>query len=308
MRALGLESSFWALAPRRIVSHESVWGSRHVDTREMIASAHGPSWLLDRAKFDGMMRESVRASGAEAVEGRLVSLERTGSKWNYTFRTRTGHETGQASFLLDASGRNSIAARKLGAHRLRADRLISVPMVVRSELNTDLDDTTRLEANEDGWFFSCRISASERLISFYTDSDLLPASIDVRKKRIEYLLGQSEHLSDRMEHHSYSALDPQSLVPAHGSLLDPLGGEGWLATGEAAFCHDPLCGDGIIEAMNSARHAARALVAGANGDSNAFVEYKDQGRERFKNYQLTLRSYYALEMRWRNHAFWKRRS
>jgi len=122
------------------------------------------------------------------------------------------------------------------------------------------------------------------------------------------LLAQSEHLSRILEHHAYTFPEPVTVVPAHGSLLNTLAGEGWLATGEAALCHDPLCGDGLVGAMNSARHAALALVASADRDSSAFSDYAERIRERFEQYKLSLFSYYAMESRWRTEVFWTRRS
>ena len=308
IRALELERQFQALHPLRIVAHRSVWGSEELQSREMITSAHGPSWILDRAEFDRMMCAAACAAGVIFVRGELISVERTGGGWNYSFRNEEKFQTAHASFFLDATGRRSAAARKMGARRMQVDRLICVPMVVRSLVATDLDETTILEASESGWFFSCRISSYERLVSFYTDSDLLPSSLTERKKKMASLLEQSAHLSWILEHHAYTFPEPITVVPAHGSLLNTLAGEGWLATGEAALCHDPLCGDGLVGAMNSARHAALALVASADSDPSAFSDYAERIRERFEQYKLSLFSYYAMESRWRTEVFWTRRS
>ena len=307
MRALELDGQFRALDSLPIVSHRSVWGSKALESREMIASAHGSSWVLDRDKFDQMLRDAAYAAGAGFIRGELVSIERAGSVWSYSLHNGEKLETGRASFFLDATGRRSVAARKMGARRMRADRLVSVPMVVFSPTATDLDATTLLEASKDGWFFSCRIGSHERLVSFYTDSDLLPSPLTERKKKIESLVHQSEHLASILEQHAYTALDPSTVVPAHGSLLNTTVGAGWLATGEAAMCHDPLSGDGLLGAMNTARHAALALAASADGDLSAFSEYEGRIREGFEQYKLSLHSYYAMESRWRTEAFWARR-
>lgn len=307
MRALELERQFRELHPLRIVAHRSAWGSEELQSREMIASAHGPSWILDRAEFDRMMCAAVCTAGVGFVRGELVSIERTSRGWNYSFRNEENLQTAHASFFLDATGRRSAAARKMGARRTQADRLICAPMVVRSPVASDLDETTIVEASESGWFFSCRISAFERVVSFYTDSDLFPSSLTERKKKMASLLEQSEHLSSILERHAYTHPEPATVVPAHGSVLTTIAGEGWLATGEAALCYDPLCGDGLVGAMNSARYAALALVASADRDTSAFSDYAERIRERFEQYKLTLCSYYAMESRWRSEAFWVRR-
>ena len=65
---------------------------------------------------------------------------------------------------------------------------------------------------------------------------------------------------------------------------------------------------GLVGAMNSARYAALALVAEADGDSSAFSNYAQRVRERFEQYTLTLLSYYSMEQRWRGKKFWARRS
>jgi 2-polyprenyl-6-methoxyphenol hydroxylase-like FAD-dependent oxidoreductase len=196
----------------------------------------------------------------------------------------------------------------MGARRMRADRLVSVPAVVRSPIATDVDETTLLEATESGWLFSCRVGPRERLVSLFTDSDLLPSSRAGRKARLQEVVDQSLHLSVLLEDHAYTCLEAESVVPAHGSLLNPIAGDGWLAAGEAALCHDPLCGDGLVGAMNSGRYAALALVAAADGDKSALVDYAHRVKERFRYYQITLLSYYSMEQRWHAEEFWARRS
>ena len=180
-----------------------------------------------------MMRDAACVVGVNLARGELVSVERAGAGWDYSFRNGEELETGRSSFFLDATGRRSAAARKVGANRMRADRLVSLPTVVRSPTATDIDETTLLEATESGWFFTCRIGPRERLVSFYTDSDLLPSSLAGRKTFLKSQLDQSRHLLDLLESHSYTSLEASIVVPAHGSLLNPIVGEGWLATGEA---------------------------------------------------------------------------
>ena len=53
--------------------------------------------------------------------------------------------------------------------------------------------------------------------------------------------------------------------PAHGRIVSPLCGPGWLACGTAAMAFDPICGDGTAHAVREAILASAVIRALAEG-------------------------------------------
>lgn len=80
-----------------------------------------------------------------------------------------------------------------------------------------------------------------------------------------------------------------------------------MATGDAAVTYDPLCGHGLIGAMDSARYAAVALIELARSKGCAPEYYAIGMTAGYQCYRNELRAYYGPESRWENSQFWSRR-
>jgi len=85
------------------------------------------------------------------------------------------------------------------------------------------------------------------------------------------------------------------------------GGDDWIACGEAAASFDPLSSMGIGYALASGIQAARIAAATLAGDGNAAALYATDVRRHYDAYLTKRRAYYAIEQRWPESAFWKRR-
>ena len=90
---------------------------------------------------------------------------------------------------------------------------------------------------------------------------------------------------------------PVRRVDAGSARLDRVGGDGWLAIGDAAMAVDPIASQGLMIAL------ATGLAAGETSleDYTAFVETS------WRAYARTRRACYAAEERWGNAPFWRRR-
>src|SRR5207248_5195126 len=63
------------------------------------------------------------------------------------------------------------------------------------------------------------------------------------------------------------------IVPANSSRLDRVGDANWLAIGDAAMAFDPLSGQGVYKALQSALRAAKSLHQFCAGDTSELREY-----------------------------------
>jgi len=99
-----------------------------------------------------------------------------------------------------------------------------------------------------------------------------------------------------------------ALAAATPHCLDRPAGVDWLAVGDAAASYDPLASSGLTLALRSGEEAASAIVKRRAGERSAPARFARTVQERFTEYLVQRRDYYALETRWPGSPFWARRS
>jgi len=101
--------------------------------------------------------------------------------------------------------------------------------------------------------------------------------------------------------------DSPIIITANSSRLDVIANHAWLAVGDAAIAFDPLSGQGVYKAIQSAINAATAINKHFAGDSGALPDYATSQEGDFARYLETHRKVYSREKRWANSPFWSRR-
>lgn len=286
------------------------WGRDTPHAEDTLFGVQGHGWQLDRVRFDAMLREATAAAGAD-VHTAALRLDAAGdaqAPHRLVARDAHGHEASfTARWLIDASGRAATFARALGAHRIAHDRLFAVHQRLHGGAGTDRDGRTRVESVEDGWWYSVLLPSGERLVAFLCDADA-----DDRRRLLD---------GDGLWHHLAGAPQLHALCISHGWTphgrahgaeassveLDRATGERWLAVGDAALAFDPLSSKGIASALYTGLRAAQALLACERGDAAALDAYARHLRDIHRVYRGQLRAFHAMETRWPDAPFWRRR-
>jgi hypothetical protein len=77
------------------------------------------------------------------------------------------------------------------------------------------------------------------------------------------------------------------------SIFPVIGSDRWLVVGSAAFAADPLCGDGVSFALQSARLAAAVIEQAATADHGALLDhYRRRHQHAFVGHLRQLAQYY----------------
>jgi flavin-dependent dehydrogenase len=105
----------------------------------------------------------------------------------------------------------------------------------------------------------------------------------------------------------YAIEAPARLASAATTWLEPVGGPGWAAAGDAAAAFDPLSSHGLATALWSGRHAALAATAELSGDAAPLARYVETLGHAVQGFLRQRRGVYAREQRWREERFWQRR-
>lgn len=231
------------------------------------------AFQVERSRFDQMLLEHARSSGAEVREGWTVRR----------FTRQDGHvsveahaDSGEsavlnAAFLVDASGRGNMTGNQEGL-RVVHPKLKKVAVfgqfegVGVDEGPTGTDIVIVRLANK--WFWLIPLSATKVSVGCVMDQAELASSRQSSPAEVFHQIWQSSTaMRQRMQHaRPVNAMQTASDFSYHNRRL---AGPRLLRVGDAAGFMDPIFSAGVYLAMNSGKLAAEvvlnSLAAGDDG-------------------------------------------
>ena len=145
------------------------------------------------------------------------------------------------------------------------------------------DNTTLIEAAEDGWWYSAPLPDSRLAVMLVSDT--------VRP------FTPSPLTRSRIDSGGYVLVAPPRRVDAGSARLDRACGDGWLAIGDAAMSFDPISSHGLFTALSTGLAAGETSLS----DYRAFVDTTWRAYARMRH------ACYAGEVRWGEAPFWRTR-
>jgi flavin-dependent dehydrogenase len=280
----------------------SLWGTQEPVATDFIRDPNGLGWHLDRARFDADLRAAAGASGAVVAAGTMRSARLEDGLW----LLRIGAAAVRSRWVVDATGRGAVVARRHGARRTCDDDLTALYAWFQAAAD-DRDSRTLVESAAHGWWYTAPLPDGARIVSLHVAA----ASADE-------ILSSPGEWSRRLHATSLitTALRGARLLSsprraeACGARLDRLSGERWIATGDAALSFDPLSSQGIFNALYSGMKAGRAVhaaLASKTGQPELLDEYRQRLEKVRSAYVARHRLVYASEPRWAHEPFWRQR-
>jgi flavin-dependent dehydrogenase len=287
----------------------SAWGSDVLAENEFIYSPHNRGWHLDRRSFDAMLANAAVERGATLLIAAMLSgCERSGDgAWLLRIQRRGQPATRvTAKFVVDATGRRASFARQQGARKLLLDHLLGVFVFFKqTDEQAAIEQTTLVEACEQGWWYAARLPDARMVIACMSDADIVRRqALKTPPKWLDYLC-KTHYVRDRLQ--QAAPLTRPAALAAYSHRLDPLVGEGWLAVGDAATTFDPLSSQGIFKALRSGLLASFAILDYFKGNRAGLARYAAALAREYESYLETRLDYYGREQRWPHSPFWQRR-
>ena len=258
---------------RRCLGVVSDWGGPHV--RDYLREPGGHGWILDRRAFEAMLARDARDSGVDwRWRHRLRRAWPTNSGHKLILSGEGGAEVAiDAGFVMDASGRAAALARRLGARRRLASRLVARETPPRSQTTPFCGSSwLRIAAGPEGWTYAAE-GPDGRL----------------RSLSLGKAIGEAPAARG---------------WEAGFSILDRFHGPAWIAIGDAAAGFDPLTSQGIANALASGLAGARAVHAALGGDATELRTYESAMLTTWSRSRSGAQSVYASETRWAEEPFW----
>lgn len=298
---LGVWDEFVAAGHLPCHGNVSAWGHDRWQENDFMFHGLGSAWQLDRAVFEESLIRAASRAGARIIRGQEVTeIARENDGW----RLSVGGKKLGTGYIVDATGRRSMMARREGVKRVAVDRMVAIHGLVAGGDATDRDGRTFIESCPEGWWYSALVPGRKRIVSLQTDADLLPR--DFWKKREWFIqrLECTQGLSSLLQRHGYELNGTPKLTSAHSGRLERFSGEGWVAVGDAAMSFDPLCGQGIVKAMQSGANASQTV---SRVHSERRPKLDRWYHQLWKEFLEDRKACYSMEQRWRHAPFWQRR-
>jgi flavin-dependent dehydrogenase len=175
---------------------------------------------------------------------------------------------------------------------------------VRFDCDEDRGDTL-IEAAEYGWWYSTSVPGGTVIAGFMTDTDLIRELHLNRRECWNELLAGAPLTSERLSDGKAKG-DPE-VFTANSQRLSEMGGAGWVAAGDAAMTFDPLSSQGIVKALRSGKLASFVAADFLLRGVDSYEKYRRSAEAEYSAYRSAKRDYYAMEQRWPEATFWKRR-
>jgi 2-polyprenyl-6-methoxyphenol hydroxylase-like FAD-dependent oxidoreductase len=278
----------------------SAWGTPALLSNEFLFQTQQVGWRLDRARFDAMMQEMASTRVHRLVRGTVAGLAAADGGWRALLRDGS---VITARFAIDATGRSAALIRALGLRPSRLDRLVGC--CVEFADAADDGEGLMIESVPDGWWYTAAIPGRRRVVAFMSDGDLLRRLGVGQADRWMEALRVTRHVQWAVG--SARPVGRPRVLPAGSSHVAADASRPLIAVGDAASCFDPVSGQGILKALRSGIFASYAVADAVRGNPTGLARYRALVRREFAAYRQTLAEFYALEQRWTEQPFWKRR-
>lgn len=220
------------------------------------------SYQVTRAEFDKVLLDNAADLGAEVREETAVeSVEFRADAVRVQIKGKSsGREEIRASYLIDASGRNSIVSsmfklKKKYEHLQKISIFAHFDGVVR---DPGRDGTlTRMVRAIDRWFWVIPLAGGRTSIGVVLDAEVYKKSGLTAEEFLENAISEQPLLSERMQ--NAVGVTPVRVEADFSYRNSRLTGDRWLLAGDAAGFIDPVFSSGVFLAVLAGEQAADAL-------------------------------------------------
>ena len=326
LQKLGLESQFYQDGHEVCPGFASVWGSDSVGYNDFIVNPYGQSWRLNRHAFDMSLLNRACELGVEVVwQRRFVSAKKVmlDNQCGYQIHLQAQplsqaepqSDTAniclvEANFVVDASGSGASFAKSQKVKKQVDDKLIAIVRFAKLK-HAYKGKQVRIEANSNSWCYHALLPEQKVVSMLVAERGDRQALESDAYHGFKVQLANTLWVSDQLnklalldeEYHTY-------LVTS--GMLEQVGGEHWIAVGDAAASFDPISAQGIYKGLQHGLLAAKVVLATLEEVSakqgQQMIDYADIVQRGYREYIQNRQRVYQKEKRWPSNDFWLNRN
>ncbi|WP_343896648.1 NAD(P)/FAD-dependent oxidoreductase [Craurococcus roseus] len=223
------------------------------------------SYQVKRAEFDEMLFRNAAARGAEAHEGMRVTevaLDAARGSLVTAEDARGNARTWRARFVVDASGRDTFFASRMGSKKRNSRNNTAALFshfkgVKTRDGSAEEDGYIGIHLFEHGWFWFIPLQGGIMSVGVVSDPDFFKRRRGTLDEFLREAIAMCPSTAAR-------ARDAEMVMPAQATgnysyRSDTMAGDGWLMVGDAFAFIDPVFSSGVCLAMASGDLAADAV-------------------------------------------------
>jgi len=289
-------ASFWALDGS---------GERYADFAAAVETPTPQTFQVPRAKFDELLLEHSRRSGARVLQGhRALDAAFDAEGVAVRFADPEGREQlARVGMVVDASGRSGFLAKKFGRHEMDPLlRNIAVHAQYEGIPRRDghrAGDIRVLARPDLGWLWLIPITAE--VISV---GAVIPQTAYNREAKatgeesLDHFIATTE--GSEALFRQARRVSPARFDADYSYLGTRMAGDRWVAVGDAAAFLDPIFSTGVLLAMQAGLEAAAVIHQGLeSGDLSVrrFGRYVRDVRRRYHHFRRFVIGFYDPSFR-----------
>lgn len=285
-------------------ANNSNWGSDETISTSFIFNPYGNGISVDRQRLEHQLIECSYTVGSEILlETTASNIEFSGKIWNISLKDKHNKiSVIKSRFIVFATGRIS-PFNPISTRRNYFDKLIAITAIADTDASHLKQKNLTIEAMPNGWFYTNLLPQNKRVLTIFSDSDLLPKTTTEYFKEQLYLTNwyptQNDVLIKKGLHLEIS--------DARASWSNYQSGNCWLELGDTAYTIDPLSGQGILKNFHMITFFIEHCESFIHQKKEINKMYNEMNLKDFKNYQEEKVQVYGLESRWKSNLFWNRR-
>jgi len=223
---------------------------------------------LNRLYLDHLLLKRAEREGATVLEGKKVrDLRNDGGQWTITLTDPWGDETLRSAFLIGADGRNSLVAERLGLAGPRESRGSCLGFQLHLRGVQGMNRQIQIHLFPGGYAGLAGVGGGITNLCFALEKQRAKDHSSI-ESILENCLYKNPHLKDALKG-SQQASEIQSTYPVHTSRRRS-SGDGFVLLGDAAYAPEPITGEGVYFALESANLASEIIhQAFVKGDLSA---------------------------------------
>jgi len=315
LKRLGVAKAFYRDAHQTCPGYASVWGRDDVGYNDFIVNPMGPSWRLDRQRFDATLAARAQELGVnllwttrfEHVESSHHNNDGKGSN-NFRLhfsntRDKTAFTVG-AGFVIDASGFQAIFAKALGVEKRIDDQLFATVRFAEVEHGKH-SQQIHLEALPQAWCYHTLLPDQRAVSMIVTEKPQLEPLRANDYQGLDQALSNTRFIGSRLEKLQLKNAS-YHIFPIRSGQLSQVEGQHWMAIGDAALSFDPIAAQGVYKALSHGLMSAEKIGQWLTQEKQS-QQYSTYIDHQCQQYRANRQHVYGLEQRWVGEGFWQRR-
>jgi len=284
-------------------ANHSSWGSRETVIKDFIFNPYGCGISIDRQLLEQHLMKHTCSSGNEILlESTVLQIQFCNDVWEIRINKDGVNSMIRSRLIIFATGRVT-PFKTAGLKRSYRDKLVAITMITKLDELKPAQKYLTIEAMKNGWFYTNIIPQGKRVLTFFSDFDILP------KSKYEYFKDQLK-LTNWFQQQGDGVIETNnklSVADARTSWSNCQSGYKWIEIGDAAYTIDPLSGQGILKNFDMINFCIDHMESFLKGDVEIHQIYNDFNLNKFNSYQQQRENVYGMESRWEGSAFWLRR-